>query len=307
MIIDTETHVFYFARSSRTNPGSSRIKHYTWHEHDGDLLIAEMDNAGVDKAFLISYDAEDTTWSAEARGFSPEEFAGGKKHTLLWVRKYPDRFIWFNTVKTPHRYDSAALVANDLDEGAAGVKIFPAYIQSHLTDPGLMRVFEVCARRGAAALISFETLIPPKSLSLPEYLDELETVVAQFPEIRFALLHAGCVDPLLPEAGRVFDLTRRFDNLYLSTAMPGALWDDGVEYPYPNYQRRIETLKREVGMHKVMWATDWPWFDHYYRYEQAIQAVRRHATYLTEEEKASFLGGAAESFLRANLLTPRTL
>ena len=47
-----------------------------------------------------------------------------------------------------------------------------------------------------------------------------------------------------------------------------------------------------------MWATDWPWFDHCYRYEQAIEAIRRHANFLTEEEKATFLGGTAVAFLK---------
>lgn len=298
MIIDTETHVFYFARSSRTNPRSSMIKHYTWHEHPGDLLVAEMDNAGVDKSFLISYDAEDTRWSAEAHGFSMEEFAGGKKYTLLYVRKYPDRFIWFSTVKSPHHYDSAAIVASDLDEGAVGVKIFPAYIQSRLTDPRLNQVFEVCARRGAQVLVSFETLRPPQSPSLLEYLEELGVILEQFPSVNFGLMHAGCVDPLVPAARSVFELARNFGNLYLSTAMPGAIWDDGIEYPFANYLRRIEILGREVGVQKLMWATDWPWLDHCYKYQGAIEAIRRHANFLTEEEKATFLGGAAEAFLK---------
>ena len=274
------------------------VKHFTWHEHSGDLLVAEMDNAGVDRSFLISYDAEDTRWSAEAHGFSMEEFAGGKKYTLLYVRKYPDRFVWFSTVKSPRRYDSAAIVASDLEEGAAGVKIFPAYIQSRLTDRGLKQVFEVCARCGAQVLVSFETLLPPQSPSLPEYLEQLGTVLEEFPSVNFGLMHAGCVDPLVPAAQLVFELARGFDNLYLSTAMPGAIWDDGVEYPFANHLRRIEILAREVGVQKLMWATDWPWLDHRYKYEQAIEAIRRHANFLTEGEKATFLGGAAEAFLK---------
>ena len=274
------------------------VKHYTWHEHSGDLLIAEMDNAGVDKSFLISYDAEDTRWSAEMHGFSMEEFAGGKKHTLLYVRKYPDRFLWFSTVKSPHHYDSAAIVVNDLAEGATGVKIFPAFINSHLDDVGLMRVYEACTSRGASVLISFEKLRPPQTPSLLEYLKELVPVLERFPSISFCLLHAGCADPLAPAARQVFELVNRFDNLYLSTATPGATWDDGVEYPYANYLRRIEILASVVGARKLMWATDWPWFDHYYRYEQAIEAVQRHTDFLTEEERSAFLGGTAAAFLK---------
>ena len=55
-IIDTETHILYWARNHYTT-GISMTRHYTGHEHSADLLVAEMDNAGVQKSFLISYDA----------------------------------------------------------------------------------------------------------------------------------------------------------------------------------------------------------------------------------------------------------
>lgn len=50
MIVDTETHPFIFARPSNTNQNWSMVKHYTWHEHSPELLVAEMDQAGVQKA-----------------------------------------------------------------------------------------------------------------------------------------------------------------------------------------------------------------------------------------------------------------
>ncbi|MBI4278255.1 MAG: amidohydrolase [Armatimonadetes bacterium] len=294
MIIDTEVHVLYFARWYDNNPEiTPLIKHYTWHEHDGDLLIAEMDNAGVNRGFLISYDAEDTRWSAEQKGYGMEDFLGGRKYTLRWVRKYPDRFIWFNTIKNPKLYDAAALATRDFDDGAAGMKLFPAYVSSALTDPGLLKVFEVIRDRGKTLLISFETLRPPKSYSLDEYLGQLAEVSARFPKMKVALLHAGCGDPLKPAGQAVMELVRRFPNLYLSTSMPGEVWDDGTEYPFPNYLRRMETLVKTVGANRVMWATDWPWFDWTYKYEQALNAIRRHAGFLSEREKALVLGETA--------------
>src|SRR3990170_8282874 len=98
MIIDTETHVFHRLLPTETNPEVSLVHRYSWHAYTGDLLVAEMDRAGVDKTFLISYDAESVGYDLVQRGKSPEDFLGGRKYTLSYVRKYPDRFIWFNTL-----------------------------------------------------------------------------------------------------------------------------------------------------------------------------------------------------------------
>ena len=298
MIIDTEAHVLYFARWYDNNPEiTPLIKHYTWHEHSGELFIAEMDNAGVDKAFLISYDAEDTRFAAEQRGYSMEDFLGGRKYTLRAVRKYPDRFLWFNTIKNPKRYDGAALAESDFAEGAVGLKLFPGYIQATMDDPGLMKIYEVIRDRKKALLISYETLRPPKTFSLSDYFDQLPKVLGNFPGMKVALLHSGCADPLKPIGEKVMELVRKFPNLYLSTSMPGEVWDDGTEYPFPNYLRRMETLVKGVGAHRVMWATDWPWFDWAYKYEQAANAIRRHANFLSEAEKAAVLGDTAVEFV----------
>ena len=118
-----------------------------------------------------------------------------------------------------------------------------------------------------------------------------------FSGMKVALLHAGCADPLRPIGEKVMELVRKFPNLYLSTSMPGEVWDDGTEYPFPNYLRRMETLIKGVGAHRVMWATDWPWFDWAYKYEQAANAIRRHARFLSETEKAAVLGETAVEFV----------
>lgn len=296
MIVDTEAHILLFAR--RMYQGYRHmVKHYTWHEQPVELFLAEMDQAGVDKAFLISYDAEDVLWGSEQVGFSVEDFGGGRKYTLDAVERFPDRFWWFNTVKDPARYDSAARASEDFEAGAAGVKVFPAYIQSALTDPGLLRVFDVVAKRQGKVLISFEKLNPPASLNHETYMDQLDQVLSQFPSVPFALLHVGCVDPLNDDVNRVFDLVQKHENLFLSTAYPGEVWDDGVEYPFANYQARIKTVIDAVGSGRTMWGTDWPWFDDKFKYLQAVDAIKKHATYMTKAQIEEFLGGTAARFM----------
>ncbi|MCC6943783.1 MAG: hypothetical protein IT335_04340, partial [Thermomicrobiales bacterium] len=135
MIIDTETHVLIFSWPHATNPSQSMVKHHTWHEHSGDLLVAEMDNAGVDKTVLISYDIDDVIWAWERKGFGVEDMAGGKKYTLQFIRKYPDRFIWFTTIKPPARANHLEVLRADIEQGVQGVKLFPAHMERRFNDP----------------------------------------------------------------------------------------------------------------------------------------------------------------------------
>jgi predicted TIM-barrel fold metal-dependent hydrolase len=226
-----------------------------------------------------------------------EDFAGGKKYTKRGWRQYPDRFWWFSTIKDPKAYPTERIARQDLEEGAAGIKLFPGFLHAPVDHEAFLDTFATCADMGARVLISFEALRPPQTLSLPEYAEQLDGVLERFPDLNFCLLHNGCADPLTPEIEPIYRLMERHANLYLSTAYPGEQWDDGSEYPFPNYLRRIEALVRQVGTERVMWATDWPWFEGFFKYEQGVNAILRHAGFMSQAEKEEFMGGAAMRFM----------
>jgi predicted TIM-barrel fold metal-dependent hydrolase len=299
VIVDTETHVFYFARSARDNPDHETIrKHYTWHEHDGDLLVAEMDHAGVDRALLISYDADDTRVAAESVGFGMEDFAGGRKHALRQVRKHPERLLWISVVKGPPlTTDPVARVRADLAQGAVGFKMFPPFLAADLTAAPWIDVLRTLQEAGSRLLLSYEYLLPTETRTVPDYLTELDRALDRVPELPVALLHAGCIDPLVPAADAVATLCDRHPNVVLSNAMPGAVWDDGCEYPFARLLARVERLHARVGADRLMWATDWPWFEHEMTYKQSIDCFRLHAPFFGASELADFLGATAERFL----------
>ena len=291
--------MFLFARNSRVNPRSTRVKHHTWHEHDGDLLVAEMDAAGVDETILISYDAEDILFSEEHQGYEIGDFAGGRKYTLMHVRRHPDRFHWFSTLKDAARVDVCAQIDRDLAEGAEGFKLFPAYVQADLDSPDWLRVFAHLRDHGTRLLISFETLVAHETHDLHTYLGQLSKALNYAGGLPVSLLHAGCEDPLAPGPKFVPNFLRTHPNIVLSMAMPGAVWDDGVEYPFPNLLSRVRILRDAVGADRLMWATDWPWFGDRFLYGQGIDCFRRHAAFFNSQELAAFLGGTAQRFLRS--------
>jgi len=99
VIIDTECHVLFRTFPRESNPDRPITTRASWHEYSGDLFAAEMERSGVDKGFLISYDADDIRWYLEETvGGDATDFYGGRKYTLeSAVKKYPDRFLWFAT------------------------------------------------------------------------------------------------------------------------------------------------------------------------------------------------------------------
>jgi predicted TIM-barrel fold metal-dependent hydrolase len=303
MIIDTETHVIFRLWPIESNPDQSLAYGYTWHEHSGDLLIDEMDRAGVDKAFLISYDSEDISWYLRRNNATEEDMVGGKKYTLGAVRKYPERFLWFSTLKDPRRPDAIHLIREDFAAGAVGIKIFPAYFPLPVDHPSLMDVYRLCLEFDRRVMIAFEDTSPPVTPSVVDYFGQLDRVLTQLPNLLVQVNHAGCSDPLTAEAEAIFDVTNRHDNLFLSTALLSMNWDDKWEYPFPRYLQRLERLVGMVGADKLMWATDWPWLNHFMLYPQAVDAIRKHATFMSEREKEQFLGNNALRF--AGVVSPK--
>jgi predicted TIM-barrel fold metal-dependent hydrolase len=175
--------------------------------------------------------------------------------------------------------------------------MFPAFIQADLSSEYWLSVFSELERLHSTVLLSYEFLLPPKTLTIDQYLAQLDVALTHSPDLRVALLHAGCIDPLKKEAEQVVRLVKRHPNLYLSNAMPGAVWDDGCEYPFPNLLARVKTLRDAVGADRLMYATDWPWFEDECKYKQSIDCFRLHAPFLSKQELDAFLGGTAQRFV----------
>ncbi len=312
MIVDTETHVIYRMLAREWNPGQPMSFRPSWHEHSGHLLTAEMDRAGVDKTFLISYDAGDIAWFFEFNGIDGDsaDTVGGKKYTLeTAVKPYPDRFLWFATLKHPAHPGTTGQVATNIAEGTLGFKIFPIYLGLAVDDPELIARYRMIADAGRRVILSFEHTRPSVTYTVTECFEQLDRVLREFPELQFQLNHAGAgspddpaSDPLNDAAKIVFDVTNRNENLWLSTAWLGKVWDDGSEYPYRNYLGRLKRLYDEVGAERLMWATDWPWLEQFGNYPQMVNAISRHADFFSESDEERFMGGNALRFIGDELL-----
>ncbi|NPV54460.1 MAG: amidohydrolase [Firmicutes bacterium] len=328
MIIDAHTHVFGpISEEERPKPPSI----FHCHEFSGDLLVAEMDLAGVDKVFLISYDAQDIAPILEAKNESVEKAASfiNKEYSLKALRNYPDRFIWFSTVSRAENGGLLERAKEDLEAGATGLKLMPSIMRVFPDDPCLMELYELCRQKNVPVIIDFSYwCLVGGSLRLSEdvrdfdqYIKRFCRVLQAFPEVNFQLAHFGtCIwtdrtgyaqvyeyhrlDPMI-------DTLRRFDNVYVDTAALTFLPDMNPgnrigfdplvldhEYPFTLALKLLEYLVKGAGAEKVIFGTDWPYNEGICTYKQTVNMIRYFAYFLTDRQKELILGENALRFLK---------
>ena len=98
----------------------------------------------------------------------------------------------------------------------------------------------------------------------------------------------------------VAELTRQTERVFISTSVlggPWMEWADGTEYPFRTWLARLQRLVDAVGVDRVVWGTDWPWFEEFGKYPQFVDAVRLHAGFLDADGRRAFLGGNARRYL----------
>lgn len=296
-VIDTEVHVIERLWPSPVNPDRSRTEPHTWHAHDGDLLVAEMDRAGVDSAFLIGYDGYDIESYLEEFDSAPDQFMGGRSYAQHFVNKYPGRFHYFTTLRDPRARDGLRGLRAEFDRGAVGVKIFPSYLRMGLDDDALRPIYDFCAASGLRVMYGLEGTSPPATSSFDQYWQGFGRVYERYGSLHFQFNHAGAAALPSPEASSFFELVRGSDRVFISTAYLGMEWSDEWRYPFPQFLERLKVVYDAIGPDQLMWGTDWPWLEEWTKYPQLIDAVRDHATFLRGPDLDAFLGGNASRFL----------
>jgi predicted TIM-barrel fold metal-dependent hydrolase len=297
MIIDTETHLFLRAWPLEADPDGPRYEHHRWHAHDGDLLVSEMDRAGVDLAFVISYDGYDFGPFMERHGSSPSDFYGGEAYARTFVERHPDRLVWFPTLRDPRQPAAVRRLEEQLAAGAVGVKFFPAYLGLSIGDGALGAVYDLLESSGRCLMIGLE--------DTSRVVVELDAAVRTFgarPGLRVQFNHgANAVLTEDDQRRAVAELVSATESVFISTSVLGGTlmeWTDGTEYPFRGWLSRLERLLDAAGPDRVSWGTDWPWFEYLGKYPQFLDAVRLHADFLNAEERVAYLGGNAERYLK---------
>lgn len=303
MIIDTETHLIprldYLGRIDL--------------EFSPELLIAEMDNAGVSKAVIISYEMKDVQWIMELGGKDMRyRRVLNKEYYINALKKYPDRFIWFTYGFDPDNKDYLDIVKEDIEIGAKGIKLLPAVTGFTMDDKRLIPLFKLCEKKKLPIILGNEywnyTERPPHTDDFSRYCRPIHRIMGEY-DINWLLAHLGCsnhTNEYPHPYGKVkkSEMFKNLDelaelcshkNVWLENAYTVAYFKD-EDYPYPSLQKMMKKMIETIGIDKFIFATDWPYTENFCTYRQQVQLIR-NTDYLTEEDKDKFLSQNVKRYL----------
>ncbi|WP_229075527.1 amidohydrolase family protein [Actinoplanes sp. DH11] len=210
-------------------------------DHNGDRLVAELDEAGVDQAVLVAADYS----HASPYAVPPEELA--RLHHDVCVR-HPGRFRVMWGVDPRAGAAGVELFERCVTEyGFAGMKLYPLTGYSP-SDRRLYPYFEVCAARGLPVLTHTGPGWGPLDFTLGRPL-LVDDAARDFPGVDFILGHGGVTH--VEEASY---LCAHRPNVHLDISQfPSMLGVGG-------WVAHLNRLFRTGINHKILFGTCWPSF-----------------------------------------------
>lgn len=260
----------------------------TWFDESGDLLISDMDKAGIDKAVVIAIDF------ALYAGVD-DEISLEKRYEIYHqaVNKFSDRLILYGGID-PRRPHSAKFVERAVKEwGLRGFKLWCTGVNPG--DRACYRVYEKCAELNLPVVVHTGQEIAPacSEPTRPIYVDQPSN---DFPEVTFVLAHAGMA--WWEEAA---SLAWHHPNVYVDTAY----WQSKYLQEPADFPRKLRALLSLAGNGKVFFGSDWPALRtvskvNHANWVEIIQSLpgdEASGVDFTKEEIDLFLGGAAQQAL----------
>ena len=218
-----------------------RMLQAQYDDHDGDKLIAKMDEAGIAKTVLL---APDFSYACEAE-YTYNDVA--LQHASVRER-HPERFYVF--VGVDPRWGKAGYEFFDRavrEHGFEGLKLYPPCGYSP-SDPQLFPLYEICAQYGLPVLLH----TGPTSPAL-EFADArpwaIDGAARNFPTVNFILAHGGVN---FVEEAKLMCQYR--PNVYLDFSGFPTLSGPG------GWRAHLSELFTHNIHHKIIFGTDWPVF-----------------------------------------------
>ena len=223
-----------------------------------------------------------------------QEFIDGLQNDYLKIvgSQYPERFFVFGMADYLRGdfFEQAQRLLTV--EGFSGLAI-PGHrlLGRPLNSPEMMRMFRLMEQQGA--LLSITLADGDRQVG------ELSEVVSECPRLKIAIGHLGMANP--PQSPcwennswREQIKLARNENVMIESG--GITWLYNSEfYPFPSAVRAIREAASLVGMHKLMWGSDYP---------RTITAITYRMSYdfilktpeLSDGDKRLFLGENAHRF-----------
>lgn len=285
MIIDTHVHVFTDDRKKYPQirdtpragaiPTISEIGQTEWPLTTAENLIAQMDEAGVDKATLVQ---------------------------AYFVYEYDNRYTIDATLAHPERFTSV-VVLDPMDKGA------PDELSRMVEKQGVMGIRFMRGRLPESSLGKAETF--PlweriQSLKVPvavgDRIGDISNITKatdRYPDVKVAFEHAwghkvgappsyGVLEPL-------FALAKN-PNVYIKTAINNiAAAREGGGTPRELYTKLVEMF----GANRIMWSSNYPAHPKFGGVKARLDEAKKELAFLSAEDQAWILGNTALAFYPA--------
>lgn len=257
-IIDIHTHIAYRQIYSQTfldevtkeflEKGLSKKKvnsilNKVLSDFDGDRLIQQMDEAGIEKSVLLCTDFD---FKKNDTPYSVREI-----HQLCFdqIRKHNDRFIAFAGVSPFRVAEDYSIAAKYIEKyDFKGIKMYPP-IGFELTDDKLKRYYELCNEYSLPVLIHTGPSIKG-FLQISNFEKDVCFLANTYKKAKFVLAHAAIKDHrtgirMAVEYENVFlDISSFQSEIHNKTALKERLSES------------LETIPK-----KVIFGTDWPMYN----------------------------------------------
>lgn len=291
MIIDSHVHAGeypqHFTKEFAVEMMGAVDKPVAQMSIDISTLLSEMDRAGVDRAFLLAFDAQRTLGVKV-----PNEYVA------LICQAHPDRFIGFGSVDAANPQAAAQVDHFATQLGLRGIKLAPAYLDLSPGDRRWYPVYEVAAQRQLPVLVhcGFTPIKQATQRFFPPML--LAEVVGRFPTVPVIVAHLGT-----PWVMPCLDLLVKHPNLHADISIFG--WFQPVKVV-----AQVLSMARAKGvLDRVLWGTDYPMCTMEPFLKRIDQLSHDTALFpdgqaLTEQERQRLLGGTAAQLI-PGLAAPR--
>ncbi len=269
-------------------------------EAPAELLISEMDYAGIDMALLHT---------------SPQ-LGRLNEYLANAAVLYPDRLRWLVNVPEAHIADDpdAAVVEASrwlATDGASGYQFHSKFYylggQTEPWDSASMRPFwDAIATPGATIYFTLLGAREESRYTVAEratYVEELKTLVRwmeRYPDVTVVITH-GFPWRSYVEDGRIVlaeDLWEVFEvpqcHLQLLFAIQlGNLF----EYPWTETESALQQCVEHLGADRLIYGTDMPMVGRFCTYRQTLDQYLNHCDFLSEDERKAIVGGTAARIL----------
>jgi predicted TIM-barrel fold metal-dependent hydrolase len=245
----------------------------------GEKLIAEMDDAGVDKSVIFGVD-----WAYGVTGEPKVSNREQNKYLADYAKQYPGRFIPLAALD-PRRPDVIQQATEAIEKwGMKGFKLMPS-AGFMPNDPLCFPFYEKCAEWDVPIMFHSGGLEFNWQYSQPNL---IATAAEEFPTVKMIMAHAGL---------------ESWEQCRLAcAALPNVYMDISIrQFDYQinkqSFYRWLRDMIDWTGPWKILFATDAPLPTFYLPTKDWVNAISEPDTDIefTREERDIILGKAAEA------------